>query len=157
MRSSDDLIMAIREQRYIDTTVPRTGPMPNARRLAAQQRDAALARIGSARRLVIMAAAGLSAAFAALVYSLAPGHHLTSARAATTPSGSTSPSTAQSNQPAFPAAASATALGVGQAVGSTPPVSSGSGSSSGAGAGAAAPQSAPAPVQSSPPVVSGGS
>jgi hypothetical protein len=117
----------------------------SARRLqAAQARDAALTRVGSARRLTIAGSAGLSAGFAALVWALAPGHSLTSAKAATQPaagtrsqSGATSPAAAS----AMPAPASPQALGLG----------SGSfGDGAAASAPSSAPASAPAPASAAP-------
>ncbi|HWD84669.1 MAG TPA: hypothetical protein VG321_02880 [Solirubrobacteraceae bacterium] len=129
-----------------------------ARLLAAHHRDAALARIGSTRRLVIVGAAGLSAAFAALVYALAPGHSLSSARAATGhPSTSKSTVTTRSSQPKLPAPAGASALGLGGASGGGSSSSSSSSGSSAPAAPQSSPTPAPTPAPSSPPVTSGGS
>ncbi len=44
--------------------------------LAQLERDAALARVGRTRRWAVVAVAGLTAAFAALVSAIAPGHSL---------------------------------------------------------------------------------
>jgi hypothetical protein len=55
------------------------------------QRDAALGRIARTRRWLIAGAAGLTAAFAALVSAVAPGHSLAARHASGTESGSTSP------------------------------------------------------------------
>lgn len=137
---------------------PSAGRLDQARQLAAQQRDAALLRLGSARRWVIAGAAGLSAGFAALVYLLAPGHSLTSARAATPQEGSsTSTLTSQRGQPQLPAPAGPAALGLAGGGGSA---SSDDGGAGGSASGAPAPAQsnpAPAPAPSSPPVTSGGS
>jgi hypothetical protein len=151
--------------RPYSTSVPesRGRRIDQARLLAAHHRDAALARIGSTRRLVIVGAAGLSAAFAALVYALAPGHSLSSARAATGhPNTSKSTVTTRSSQPKLPAPAGASALGLGGASGAGASGGGSSSSSSSSGSSApAAPQSsptpAPTPAPSSPPVTSGGS
>ncbi len=55
------------------------------------ERDAALGRIARTRRWLIAGAAGLTAAFAALVSAVAPGHSLAARHASGTESGSTSP------------------------------------------------------------------
>src|SRR5512135_2092492 len=58
--------------------------------LAQLERDAALQRVSRTRRWMILAAGALSAAFAALVSAIAPGHSLNAkANAATVPTGST--------------------------------------------------------------------
>ncbi|MGA2925290.1 MAG: hypothetical protein ABSG43_04745, partial [Solirubrobacteraceae bacterium] len=54
-----------------------------ASRGAALQRDAALARVGRTRRVLIGATAGLTAALAYFVSAVAPGRTLTSSHAAT--------------------------------------------------------------------------
>ncbi len=109
-----------------------------------------MARIVSARRWVITAAVGLSAGFAALVYALAPGHSLSSARAAT-PEQTGTRSTVASDQPAMPAPASSAALGLGGSSQSAPaPATS-------APAPAAPAPAASAPASSGPPATSGGS
>src|SRR5581483_1237356 len=68
---------------------------PAGRRASAAQlaRDAALLRVGRARRWVLLGAAGLSAAIAALVSGVAPGRSLSAARANGAPSTTGSSST----------------------------------------------------------------
>lgn len=131
-------------------------PGADARTHAAERRDAAMARIGSARRWVITAAVGLSAGFAALVYALAPGHSLSSARAAT-PEQTGTTSSVPSDQPAMPAPAGPAALGLGGSSGSSAGSSSGSSQSAPAPATSAPAPAASAPASSGPPATSGGS
>lgn len=130
---------------------PEVRRVDQARLAAAQRRDAAFARIGSTRRWVIAGAAGLSAAFAALVSALAPGHSLSSAHAATGGAGTATPVVAGNGQPPMPAAAGPSALGLAGGGGSTDD------SSSPPAPAQSAPAPAPAPPASSPPVSSGGS
>ncbi len=98
------------------------------------ERDAALARIGRVRRWMIVAAAGLTAGFAALVSTIAPGRSL-AARARTSVRPATRTASTRTNL-RMPPPASAGALGL-QAP-SAPPQA------------APAPQAAPTP-QSTPP------
>jgi hypothetical protein len=140
----------------------------SVRTQAAQERDAAFARISSARRGAIFGAAGLSAGFAALVYALAPGHSLSAAKAATPATSRTTvpSSSARTTAAAMPPAAGPGALGLGGPQSAPTPGTSGSSSSSGSSGGsdsgnsgsssAATPAPAPAAAPS-PPVVSGGS
>lgn len=131
---------------------PELGHDADRRFRAVANRDSALARVGSARRWIITAAAGLSAGFAALVYALAPGHSLSAAHAATSPrTGEQTPTQPASGQATMPPAAGAGALGL----------NSGGSGSGGSGAAPPAPaQSAPAPAPAPAPStgpVSGGS
>ncbi len=122
------------------------GEMSNRRTQAQHQRDAALRRISRVRRWVLVAAAGLTAAIAAVVSAAAPGRSLgaKSKAAVRTAAKHTT------GRPKMPPLASAGALGLQgpsqapqPARQPAPPAPSSSD------------QSAPAP--SSPPVTSGGS
>lgn len=100
-------------------------------------RDAAIHRLGLMRRWMILAAAGLTAAFAWLVSAVLPGKSLGAKSAATVPQAT---NTSRPVTPALPAPASAAQLGVGSAgasESSIPPPP-------------AAPQPAPAPSESAP-------
>ena len=88
--------------------------------LAQLERDAALHRVSRARRWLILAAGALSAAFAALVSAITPGHTLGArAQAQTLTPGSTSSSQATKGSPSssssatkMPPLASPAALGL---------------------------------------------
>ena len=140
---------------------------------AALERDAALERVGRTRRWMLAAAAGLTAALAALASALVPGKSLgaKSHIASITPTrtGSGAPST---GTPSLPPPAGAAALGLHGAAPQSSEDSSNSGSSSagnsgagnsGAGnsgsgnSGAAAAQPAPAPAPTPAPAPSGNS
>jgi len=118
-----------------------SGHTPPTRANAALARDAALARVGHARRWVILGTAGLSAGFAALVAASPP----TNASATTAKSTSAAPArptsvaavTRKGQAPALPPLANASQLGL-QAPGQAP------GSDNSA---QAAPQSAPSQQQ----------
>jgi hypothetical protein len=72
--------------------------------IAQLERDAALQRVSRARRWLILAAGALSAAFAALVSAIAPGHSL-NARAQTIAAGSASARGAHASRAASRASA----------------------------------------------------
>jgi hypothetical protein len=132
-------------------------------------RDAALDRLRRTRRWVILATAGLTAGFAALVSAVAPGRSLASKHSAETASSGAAPSARSggSSIPRMPPPANAGALGL-QSPAETPspvpdepqPQSDPSAPSQPAPSQPAPsqpqPQSAPAPAPA-PPVVSGGS
>jgi hypothetical protein len=129
---------------------------PNASR-AALIRDAALDRVRRTRRWVVVATAGLTAGFAALVSAVAPGRSLASKTpSAGAPSSATASASTGSGIPAMPPPANGGALGLqgpDQAP-STPPEQSQPSQPS-------QPQSAPSQPtpapQPTPPPVSGGS
>jgi predicted component of type VI protein secretion system len=84
-----------------DTPDPVPGPenRPDAR----LKRDAALRRVGRARRWVIGSSAALTAGFAVLVAEVAPGHSAAASNAK---------SSSAASQPAMPAVASPSSLGL---------------------------------------------
>ena len=96
-----------------------SGPPGSPRAYAAAARDAALARVGHARRWAILGSAGLSAGFAALVSASPPSHAstTTASRATATPS-TTPPATpaptgkGTAREPALPPLADGSALGL---------------------------------------------
>jgi F0F1-type ATP synthase membrane subunit c/vacuolar-type H+-ATPase subunit K len=131
---------------------------------AALLRDAALERVRRTRRWVLLATAGLTAGFAALVSAVAPGRSLaskTSASSVTASASAASASTASSSGsgiPSLPPPAGANQLGLSGPDGAPSPDQSQSSGQSPSSA-PAQPQSAPAPAPApvAPPVVSGGS
>lgn len=143
-----------------------SGPSGSSRSYAAAARDAALARVGHARRWAILGSAGLSAGFAALVSASPPSHaSTTKARTTTarTPAASATPVKGSAKEPALPPLADGAALGL-QGPGQAPGDGSGSGGGQDQSQSAPAspqPQSAPAPAPTPAPQpqapVSGGS
>jgi len=145
--------------------------MVNGRQMTARtrshtalHRDAALARIGRARRWLIAGAAGLTGALAAFVSATAHGHTLPKGGVVPAPTRSTGSSPTSSVQ--MPPLASPSSLGLQGPVQDPQSSSSGSsqsqsGSSSSNQSQSPSPQSqapaAPAPAPSSSAVVSGGS
>jgi hypothetical protein len=134
---------------------------PGTRSQAALNRDAALARIGYARRWLIAGAAGLTAAIAAFVSATAHGHTLKKGTTGSVPA-RTSGSSSRSVQ--MPPLASPSSLGLQGPVQDPQPSSSGSGQSSSGSSQAPSSSSsssqaapAPAPSSSSSAAVSGGS
>jgi len=135
-----------------------SGTMPSAQRspqrsTAVLERDAALARVGRLRRLVIFGSAALSAAFAALVSTTPLGK----ASVRSTRTGSTAPraSTPVAQAPSLPPLAGANQLGL-QGPQVAPSDASGASAGPSQAAPSQAPSSQPAPAPQ-PPVVSGGS
>ena len=140
-----------------------SGPDLPSRAGAALARDAALARVGSARRLTILGAAGLSAGFAALVSTSPPSKASTASAKRSVPAtlpSTTTPGARSGEAPALPPLAGGSQLGL-----AGPSQSPGSDDGSGAAAPPAAPSqtqpdqsaaAAPAPSQQPGPV-SGGS
>jgi hypothetical protein len=93
--------------------------MRRSKSLAQLERDAALRRVSRARRWMIIGAGGLSAAFAALVSAVAPGHSLgakTHAEVASTGSARTAKAStaaaSTASAPRMPPLASASELGL---------------------------------------------
>jgi hypothetical protein len=137
--------------------------------LAAMERDAALVRVTRVRRWLIAGAAALSAGFAALVSSVAPGHTLKSRSASSGPLTAARTVTPPKASTRMPPLASPSDLGL-QGPSSAPQSAGGSSDSSSSQAGpdpsqsgggasnpaAVAPAPQPAP-QPAPAVVSGGS
>ncbi len=121
---------------------------------AVLERDAALARVGRLRRLVIFGSAALSAAFAGLVSTTPLGKASPRTTARTAPSTARA-STRSAQAPSLPPLANANQLGLqGPTVApSAPADNSGAVSPSPADSS----QSAPVAPQPAPPVVSGGS
>ena len=144
-----------------------SGPESASRSGAALARDAALARVGSARRLTILGAAGLSAGFAALVATSPPSKASTASAkrtVATTTPRATTPSTRPGKAPALPPLSGGSQLGL--AGPSQSPGSDNSGASSAQSQAQAAPSpqpqdqsaaAAPSPQQGQQGPVSGGS
>ena len=124
----------------------RADPAAAERGGAALRRDAAIARVGRTRGVVIAGAAALTGGFAALASALAPGHAL-GANARQT-AGAAAARVTSNGQPVMPPLANPATLGL-QGAGNAPVSASSSGSSQAAAAAAVA---APAPA-----VVSGGS
>jgi hypothetical protein len=122
---------------------------------AVLHRDAALARIGRARRWLIAGAAGLTGAVAAFVSATAHGHTLHKGAVVPAPARTTGSSSTSVRMPPL---ASASSLGL-QGPAQDPQSSSGgSGSSSPQSQAPAAPAPSPTPTPApSGPVVSGGS
>src|SRR5690242_3727235 len=135
------------------------------RPLAASERDAALRRVSRVRRWIFGGATALSAAIAALVSSVAPGHTLhgkseSAQPGATDAGGSGSAATQPRTQRTaahFPALASPADLGLQAPSGAPQPAPSASQSSSAPAPAQAAPVPQPAPVPAPAPAVSGGS
>jgi hypothetical protein len=117
-----------------------SGQTPPTRAHAALARDAALARVGHARRWVILGSAGLTAGFAALVAASPPSHASTT-KATTTSTAPirTATVTRKGQAPALPPLASGSQLGL-----QGPSQNPGSGDD---GSQAAAPQAQVAPTQ----------
>jgi hypothetical protein len=92
-----------------------SGPNPPNRADAALARDAAMVRVGHARRWVILASAGLSAGFAALVAASPPSNASTT-KAKTTPAAPApvrrAAVTRKGQAPALPPLADGTQLGL---------------------------------------------
>ena len=145
--------------------------MANARRsqsLAARERDAALGRVGRTRRWVILGAAGLTAGFAALVSSVAPGKTLKPSRATVRSEAATTTRHRSTRSTKMPPLASASQLGL-QGPGAPPqsaPAQTAptqqapdpSGNTGNTGNTGVPSQTTPAPVQQAPaPATSGGS
>jgi hypothetical protein len=148
--------------------------MPNELRgrrsqsLAARERDAALGRVGRTRRWVILGAAGLTAGFAALVSSVAPGKTLKHGGIATRSAAATTTRPRSTGSTKMPPLASASQLGL-QGPGAAPqsdPAQSApaqqapdpSGNTGNTGNTGVPAQTTPAPVQqASAPATSGGS
>jgi hypothetical protein len=89
--------------------------MRNARRsqsLAARERDAALGRVGRTRRWVILGAAGLTAGFAALVSSVAPGKTLKAGHATVRSEAASTTSPRSTGSTKMPPLASPSQLGL---------------------------------------------
>ena len=148
--------------------------MPNELRgrrsqsLAARERDAALGRVGRTKRWVILGAAGLTAGFAALVSSVAPGKTLKHGAIAARSAGATTTRPRSTGSTKMPRLASASQLGL-QSPGAAPqsdPAQSApaqqapdpSGNTGNTGNTGVPAQTTPAPVQqASAPATSGGS
>lgn len=120
---------------------------------AVLERDAALARVGRMRRLVIFGSAALSAAFAGLVSTTPLGKASPRTTAGTASTARASTPVAQA--PSLPPLANANQLGLQGP--SVAPSSSADNSGSVSPSSSAPSQSAPAPQPAPPPVVSGGS
>jgi hypothetical protein len=135
-----------------DEMVSRHQMAPLSRSNAALHRDAALARIGRARRWLIAGAAGLTGGLAAFVSATAHGHTLHRSTVVPAPTRATGNASSTAHMPPL---ASASSLGLQGPVANPQPPSSGGGQQQ-SNSSPSQPQATPAPAPAPSPAPSGG-